>query len=301
MSCPNYYADIEALNLLLQMEFSGDHKDVDLTLDLIDLPFWFSIHSDEKTQTLKAYSQGELYSRDESLSMERGSLILDRETGEGKVTATREIGENMGAFFKACLNLGCYTQEKGLEKHYADLDPEQAGILLTAENGELAWKVVSGKERPDLTVQTLFGGVTTGRPYMDDFWERSKRELMDAEELAQAAEDGDVDAAEELAKAYLNGDEDRGIEQDFEKAFYWTQKMAEAGNVVGMFNLGLYCAKGCGTERDFAKAAEWMEKAAAAGDEDAPPLIEKYRSEAETTRKANAGDAQAMADLAGIL
>ena len=66
MSKPNFFAGIDALNCLLQTDFAEPTKDIDLTLDLIELPFWFSLQSDEKTQTLKAYTQMELYSKDES-------------------------------------------------------------------------------------------------------------------------------------------------------------------------------------------------------------------------------------------
>lgn len=68
-----------------------------------------------------------------------------------------------------------------------------------------------------------------------------------------------------------------------------------------MFNLGLHYAKGHGVERDFDQAAYWMEQAAENGDEDAPPLIEKYRRASAALAKLPTGDAQAQADLAGIL
>ena len=298
MSKPNFFADVEALNLLLGMEFEDGLPEIDLTLDLIDLPIWFGFHSDETTQTLKAYAQHELYNKDESMAIERGSLVLDRESGNATVKATKALGENMGAFFAACRNLSFFAHTHDLGPLYRDLDPNEAGLLLFAEDGELRWKVVSGKERPELTVETLFGGITKARPYMEDFWERSERDAMDEASLIEAAEAGDEEAMETLAGAYLNGDEDRDMAQDFKKAFHWWQKLAEAGNAVGMFNVGLHYAKGCGVERDFGKAAEWMERSAAAGDEDAPAAAEKYRALAADTEKAGSGDAKAMAALA---
>lgn len=78
MSKPNFFASIDALNCLLQMDFDKPSKDIDLTLDLIELPFWLSFCSDKKTQTLKAFAQTELYNKDEKMAMEKGSLILDR-------------------------------------------------------------------------------------------------------------------------------------------------------------------------------------------------------------------------------
>lgn len=298
MSKPNFFAGMDALNCLLQMDFENPTRDIDLTLDFIELPFWFSFQSDEKTQTLKVYAQMELYNKDENMASERGGMVLDRASGEATGKAVEEIGENLTQFFVACQKLSCLIQEKGLEPLLADLDPDQAGILLMENNGELSWKVVSGRERPSLTVQTLFGGTAMARPYMDDFWERSALDNLSIEEKAEAAEDGNVTAMEELAMIYLNGDEDQGIEPAPEKCVYWFQKAAEAGDAAAMFNLGLHYAKGHGVKRDFKHAAEWMQKAADAGDEDASELIAKYQILANAVVKAESGDAQAQADLA---
>ena len=300
MSKPNFFAGIDALNCLLQTDFAKPTKDVDLTLDLIELPFWFSFKSDEKTKTLKAYTQMDLYSKDESMATEKGSVVLDRASGRASIKAVQEIGENMGVFYAACQKLSCLIQEKGLEPLYADLDPDEAGILLMENNGELSWKVVSGRERPSLTVQTLFGGTTMGRPYMDDFLERSELDDLNLEEKIEAAEEGNITAMEELAMLYLNGDEDQEIDPDPEKCVYWFRKVAEAGDATAMFNLGLHYAKGHGVVRDFAKAAEWMKKAADNGDEDAPTSYEMYSKASENLKKAEAGDAAAQAEMAKL-
>ena len=206
MSKPNFFASIDALNCLLQMDFDKPSKDIDLTLDLIELPFWLSFCSDKKTQTLKAFAQTELYNKDEKMAMEKGSLILDRSSGQASVKAVQEIGENMGVFYAACQKLSCFIQKKKLEPLYANLNPDEAGILMVKNNDQLSRKVVSGRERPSLTVQTLFGGITMGRPYMDDFWERSELENLSLEEKIAAAEEGNMTAMEELAMLYLNGD-----------------------------------------------------------------------------------------------
>ena len=44
-----------------------------------------------------------------------------------------------------------------------------------------------------------------------------------------------------------------------------------------------------------------MQRAADNGDEDAPALLEKYTKAAEAIKKIDSGDAQAQADLAGVL
>lgn len=138
----------------------------------------------------------------------------------------------------------------------------------------------------------LFGGGLFGSLFADN---------RDLEEKIEDAEDGDEDTIDELAMLYLNGDESEGIAQDTDKAFYWTQKLAEAENSNGMFNLGMFYAKGFGVERDFSKAAYWMEQAEEYGDTDAPHLVEEFRKAAEIQEKAVVGDAQAQAELAEFL
>lgn len=136
----------------------------------------------------------------------------------------------------------------------------------------------------------LFGGGLFGSLFGDN------RSL---EEKITDAEDGDEDTMRELANLYLNGDDE--VDSDPEKAVYWFTKLAELNDSDAQFNLGLHYAKGHGVDRDFTKAIYWMERAAENGDGDAPALIEKYKKAAAAMEKLPSGDAQAQADLAGVL
>lgn len=294
MNRPNFFCSLDALDFINGMEFEGDHKDIELTIDFIEIPLYFIFSADEETQTIKAMQRLTIYTHADS-GVEAGCIVVDRKDGTYKTEGS--LGENMTIFYAACLNISKYIQEKSLESVYAGFDPEEKGILLYVEDGELKHKVVVGKERPDLMFVTLFGGTAMGRPYMNDFMENSERDMMPFEEKLEAAEGGDDDCMELVANAYLNGDE---VEQDYEKSFYWQKKRAEAGSAVGQFNTGLYYAKGCGVKRDLAKAAEWMHKAAESGDEDAPGTAALYETAAEDLQKAEAGDAAAQGRLAGF-
>ena len=125
----------------------------------------------------------------------------------------------------------------------------------------------------------------TGEVKRDLFWTKMN------------ADGGDVEAMCNLGNAYLSGTD---LEKDPEKAAYWFTKAADEGESVAMFNLGLMYAKGFGVERDFEKAAEWMQKAEEAGDEDAGKVAEQFARNAETMRKAEAGDTKEQA-LLGVL
>lgn len=299
---PNFFCDIEALNHLLNLDVSGCEAVNELTVSLIELPFWFSFTQDEDNWIFDTYSQGELFSRDSSLGLDRGRLIVNKSTGEGQGTTTiEELKDNMGAFFRACKNLSCFIQMEHMHDLFKRLDPEKAGILLTVNENSLSYKVVTGKDRPDLTCYTLKGEIIQGRPYMEDFWERSKFDLMDWDSVLKLAEDGDLDAMDKVALAFLNGEHGikYTIEADAEKAVFWYRKMAEAGSSNGMFNLGLHYAKGYGIERNFEQAAYWMEQAALAGDEDALGPAKEYRRLNDLLLKAEKGDAVAQAEIAG--
>ena len=296
MARPNFFCDINTLNSILKMEFTKEeYKDIDLTMDLIELPFYFIFSSDAENWKLKAMKRGELYQHTET-GISLGSLVVNKSSGEGQGEVRQEIGDNIGAFLEACKNISKLIQDNEMESFYTDFDPEETGIRLYEEDGKIRYKVVSGKERPDLMVSTLFGGTAMGRPYFEDFMDNTERESMSLEEKEEAAEAGDLNCMEELAMLYLNGDEETSA--DPEKAVYWFRKAAEAGSANAMFNLGLHYAKGHGTERDFRQAVYWMEQATDAGDDDAPKLVEEYQKLADSFEKAENGDAQAQADLA---
>ena len=293
---PNFFCSLDTLEYLRTMEISSPEQNMELTVDVIELPYVLTYSEDKENYVLRAMQRGELYDHSNT-GIEKGSLTLNKKTKDGMGTATEELKDVMGSFLSACIHLAAFVQSKNLRPIYEDFDPELQGILLYVDNAELKYKTVEGKARPDLMVELLFGGRAMGRPYMEDFWERSEREMMPLDEKIKAAEDGDIACMEDLVQLYLNGNEE--ITPDPKKTVYWLQKMADAGNATGMFNLSLHYAKGHGVKRDFKKAAEWMERSAKAGDEDAPDAASRYREYADSLEKAKSGDVQAMANLAG--
>lgn len=77
--------------------------------------------------------------------------------------------------------------------------------------------------------------------------------------LIAKAETGDVAAMNEVANVYVN---DANF-KDADKAFYWYNKSAETGDMLGMSNLGSYCyAYGNGVQIDLEKALYWLTRAA---------------------------------------
>lgn len=298
MPKPNFFCGIEALQWLLQNEPKSEQDDIDLTVDLIEAPYLFIYSSDAEAWYFKAFSRGELYDHEKGSGIEKGNLRVDKKSGQGSgQTSDPALRDNMGAFFEACRRLSRFIRDRKLQPLYEGLDPEKAGVMLEVAGNKLNARRVSGQERPEMMCTTLFGGMTMCRPYMEDFWDRSETELMSLEDRIEKAEGGDKFAIAKLATAYLNGDDE--VEQDAEKAAYWYRKEAELQDSEGAFNLGLLYAKGYGVERDFTQAAEWMEKAVAWGDPDGAGPAKQYRAMEENLKKAEAGDANAMYELAG--
>ncbi len=161
----NFFADLDVLNCLLSMQYDMKAQPaMDLTVDVLELPFWFSLKNGETSRSLTIYTQMELYSKNEEMAVSKASVVLDDASGNAKVTAPQGLGENMAAFYIACRNLSLFAKEKDLDRLWGGSDPEQAGILLTAKNGSLNWKLVSGAERPELTVERMLGGTVKMRP-----------------------------------------------------------------------------------------------------------------------------------------
>ena len=303
MSRPNFFCNTNTLKYLAQMEYSDDHEAIDISVDCIELPFWLLFSSDEENYYLKLILRHEIFEYDENTEMIVSKLTVNKATGEcsgfndNLDTVKQQLVYTL--LFRACKNLSFYAQENNLDTKFGDIDPGEAGIMLTVDSDELTHKLVRGKERPEMMCfNMLDSDIRMARPYQNEIAERYAKESLPLEDKIAAAESGDTVCMEFLAQAYLNGNDD--VEQDFEKAAYWWEKLADTGNAIGQFNFGLLYAKGCGVKRDFAKAAEWMNKAAANGDADAPGVAKLYAETAEILKKAEAGDVSAQAAISKI-
>ena len=81
----------------------------------------------------------------------------------------------------------------------------------------------------------------------------------------QAAEAGNLLGMNNLGLMYANG---TGVAKDAAEAVRWFRKAVEADNAQGMSNLGFMYANGTGVAKDAAEAARWYRKAAEAGNAD---------------------------------
>lgn len=81
-------------------------------------------------------------------------------------------------------------------------------------------------------------------------------------EFTIAAEEG-LDVAQfNLANLYYFG---RGVDQDLEQAFKWTEAAAQQGHIAAQANLGSLFLDGSGTQRDVDKGMEWIGAAGRGG------------------------------------
>lgn len=300
MNKPNFFCDVSTTEYLKNLRYADDHKTVDISVDLIEAPLWFLFSTNSEEWSLRAMDRGEIFSHDENMAVELGIMTITKATGVGFARSSREIlKRGFNIFFQAYRNLSYYAQEHNWDAEFGNLAPE-AGVLLSVEEGELTYKIVSGRSRPDVMYSTLFGAPTMGRPYADELASNMNLELASFEEQLEAAENGDAHALNLVAMAYLNGDDARNVEPNPAQAAYWFTKLAALDDSNAQFNLGLLYAKGLGVPRDLEKAVYWMQLAADNGDEDAPDLIETFSKAQKAEKAADAGDPQAQAELAEI-
>jgi TPR repeat protein len=100
---------------------------------------------------------------------------------------------------------------------------------------------------------------------IDSHKKTSSYDTLTIKQYQKAAENGDSDAMIVLAKIYKRGE---GVMKDSDRALFWYQKAAEAGNVAAIYHIArrydLLVSLGNSSE-DVIKAIKWYTKAAEAG------------------------------------
>lgn len=207
--------------------------------------------------------------------------------------------KTISLYMLSFLEMRQFLRASGKLAELKELGNRGTGVIIkaTGQADDATATIVRGLNRPNLPCEMFLLGEQMMRPYPDELFSDAMASTMSLDERIKAAENGDPDMMELLAQQYLNGDE---VEQDFVKSAYWWKKLAETGNAVGQFNIGLHYAKGCGVTRDFQKAAEWMRLSAENGDEDAPDAAANYSQAYDNLQKAEAGDAAAQAAIAKL-
>ena len=117
MPRPNFFCHIDVINSLGNMKLDGDYKDIDLTVDLIEIPYYLIYTSDDESWTVRVMNRGEIYDHSDD-GAEVGSVVINKSTGEGKVSASPELAKIMPSFFIICKNLSYYIQSKKMEPLY---------------------------------------------------------------------------------------------------------------------------------------------------------------------------------------
>lgn len=290
----NFFCDLSVITRLLEMNIEeGEYRDFDISVDITDLPFKCFLVSNETTAVFTMSSRSEFGCTNDECCR----LSLDKLSGDVQISAPEEIAESVEAFLVAFMRLRAFSLKNRLDEQFEYINTEFEGIQLL-DAGELKYKKVSGKDRPDLMCRSLFGITQMARPYQEDIAEDMKNVFTSEEEHIQKAEAGDQNEMELLAFGYLRGD--NGCTEDSQKAAYWMERLAETGKADAQFNIGLFYAEGHGVNRDLKKALYWERLAKDNGDEDADELISLFERMLELTVKAAANEAEAQAELAEL-
>jgi len=164
----NFLSTKETLEALAKMEFPPEpDRDVSVSVDLIDLPFWFLLESDKENWTLTSFRrfedwdyppfQGPLFSVNGKGYYPSGDVYtVDKKTGRGEGTvASDQLLPDLETYFRALRNLFYYVLENELDcEFYSDDDVLGnilgTSVLLSVENGALTYKRLSLQKRPDI-------------------------------------------------------------------------------------------------------------------------------------------------------
>lgn len=273
------------------------------SIDIIDQPFHCTLKGQEDGILFWIHIRRAVgvYTEDTADAFMQFYANGDKPTVKTSGRVAGDFASVIFRYLKICVQLRKHIDENDLYGQISDLDPESEGILVKQQGEAVVFERVAGKKRPDMACMGLLGGVQMLRPYPDESINALFVDVPSFEDDLQKAENGDTEAMGKVGATYLSGSEDDGIEADAEKAAYWFRKQAEAGDAVGQFDLAILYLKGEGVEQNFEQALYWMKKAEENGDPDAPGHVQQYTKLVELQKKADAGDAQAMAELAGML
>lgn len=296
-----FFADLDVLQKLPEAELLIGNTETGFSLDLIQAPVHLTFANKEFLE-YGFYMRSDLGVYDEPDC----SVKMYEDGGQPDIELNSNFAEESKEFLMQCLNymtrLAKYVHEKGIIQQFSTMDMTKEGVLLYLDKNEIKYKLLHGKQRPDLMCTSLFNGTGMMRPYLDEVTSSLGDELMPFEDKLEAAENGDTDMMLTVANAYFNGEDGLlKIDTDPEKSAYWMEKAAVGGNATAKFNIGLFYAMGHGVKQSLEKAAEWMDKAAEAGNTDAEVLAEQYHSAAEAEKKAEVGDPQGQAEYAKAL
>lgn len=222
------------------------------------------------------------YSHNSSLISSIASALGNRAAEFNKgvcLMEKKEYGEAYDVFVSAA--------EKGLANAQSRLGymyAEGLGVTQDSEKSEHWYRMAANQG--DIDAMVSLGNIYYG--IRNDF-------NTAFHYYSDAADAGDADAQLSLAYMYLRGE---GVEQDYEKAFKWTEKSAEQGLAQAQNELGRAYEQ---MKQDYNKAIEWYKKAAAQGYRDAQKnldrLYENGGASQTASKKSTADDPLGDLDL----
>ena len=75
---------------MIGLEYPENHPTVDISVDFIEAPFWFVFSADAENWKLRTIQRGELFTHDESMAIDIGTLTVNKSTGEGTGNTTNK-------------------------------------------------------------------------------------------------------------------------------------------------------------------------------------------------------------------
>ena len=124
-----------------------------------------------------------------------------------------------------------------------------------------------------LTFLFLFSGSVYGDDFQDGKDAYERKDYKTAHKLfLPLAEEGDALAQFFLGMMYFNG---QGVPQDYKEAVMLYRLSAEQGYASAQYNLGVMYSEGKGVPQDYKEAEKWWKLAAGQHDEQAQFILER--------------------------
>lgn len=268
------------------------HKDKETLLLLGDCTQWFDLQ-----RSIAFYAEA-IDSGVPEAALRLSRIYQSPANPDG---APNEYAETAKAMFfcKKAAEMGCADAQYQLSQYYAsdkygmeDMEKMQSWIVKAAENecAEAQYCIALmyflgeapfGQDK-DRYIHWLKRAANNGYPAaltgLGWVAEYEERDMVKAARLYErGATAGDVDAMYETGRVYFNG---VGVDQSYQKAFYWYALGAERNEVKCMFNYGVMLSRGpsFGVPLDLDAAEKYLVAAKAAGHPEATKQLENIKA-----------------------
>ena len=232
MTKPIFYISINEnvlheLTHLNESNYELSKDPFDMTVEFTDSPCWAVLRSLKTRVTMTLYNRMEfLHSAEEDKQIRVGKLTVCH-NGKQEVEGPEDACF-LELLYSCCL-LICDMVRKDFPEILTNAEKDAdrkmnlnsqgrfegnyTGYLIGNREGKWEITTVRGKDRPDLLVPALLGGLFFSRPYLEDVLEREQEEREDNDPETDEASPEDIETARVVAAKLFSGRNSRALKE----------------------------------------------------------------------------------------